>query len=125
VPWVALFYVLLDHAGRFDRTGETGEIEGTVTLDGTPLPDGMVVIHLSKRWTNDDNVVATSTKIQPDGSFYLVGIPRGPARFCVMSLPPPRRQVRVPGRFKTPETSGIGMNVEGGRQQFDLALTSD
>jgi hypothetical protein len=114
-----------------------GELEGKVTFNGQPLTGGMVIIQPSKGWTDDDNAVATSTKIEPDGSYYLSNIPLGPAKLGVQTMGAfklginpanePRewfgKGVPIPLQYGDPNKSGLSVEIKRGKQGHDIALT--
>ncbi len=114
-----------------------GELEGKVTFNGQPLPGGLVVIHPSKGWTDDDNAVANSTKIEPDGSYFLSNIPLGPAKLTVITVKAfplginpankPReylgKYVKIPENYKDENKSGLAVDIKRGKQEYNIALT--
>lgn len=128
--------LLLLAAGMLSGCGPSGgTIGGTVTVDGQPLPHGMLMVH-------DEAGGVLSTPITA-GDYQLPEVPVGPARLAVRSLPPPpmmapppttgpREQaasdragfVRLADAYADPASSGLGMEVAAGWQQHDLSLSS-
>jgi hypothetical protein len=114
-----------------------GELEGKVTFNGQPLPGGQVVVHPSKGWTEDDNAVPTSSRIQDDGSYYVSNIPPGPAKITVMTIgafklgPTGSSEAReylgkyvpIPLHYNDVNKSGLAVDVKNGKQEFNIALT--
>jgi hypothetical protein len=104
-----------------------GDVSGTVTLDGKPLPGGMVTFVA-------DNGQAEAARIGEDGKYTVTNIPVGLARVTVVTQPPVRmyengkafeplgKYVPIPERYRDPETSGLTFDVKRGPQDFDLPL---
>jgi hypothetical protein len=59
--------------------GKCGQVSGTVSYDGKPLPEGTVLLLAS-------DGQAYHGKIGPDGHFTIPEVPRGEARVAVTSL---------------------------------------
>jgi hypothetical protein len=114
-----------------------GELEGKVTFNGQPLPGGQVVVHCSKGWTDDDNAVTRSAKIESDGSYFAPNLPPGPAKVTVETTPPfkvginpanePKeylgKYVPIPLNYKDVSKSGLTVEVKKGKMEYNIALT--
>jgi hypothetical protein len=104
-----------------------GDVSGTVTLNGKPLPGGMVTFV-------PDNGRAEAARIGEDGKYTITNIPAGPARITVATQQPIRmkengkdfeplgKYVPIPERYRDPETSGLTLDVKRGFQECDLSL---
>jgi hypothetical protein len=103
-------------------------ISGRVTLEGRPLPAGVITFHCQ---TGNREVV--NAKIQ-DGNFSVDDVPIGPVKITVTPIPSQgdkgadQRQssggaLPVPNRYRTPEESLLQLEVKGKSQQFNVDLT--
>jgi hypothetical protein len=91
------------------------EVSGRVTLDGKPLPAGVLT------FTSKDGKTTVATKIV-DGK-YETRLPEG--EYGVGIAPPKDKKGPViPAKYGDPKTSGIIYTVKAGKQAFDLNLTS-
>jgi hypothetical protein len=126
--------------------GKTGEISGTVTYRGQPLPYGTLLFYCS-----DQQII--SRLISPDGTYEAGGIPTGPVRIAIRTYPPippgyqipqrlpPSRDapnlgrapsngtsgnkaklVKIPGKYSNPDESGLALEVNEGQQSFKIDL---
>jgi hypothetical protein len=104
-----------------------GDVSGTVTLNGKPLPGGMVTFV-------PDNGPAEATRIGEDGKYAITNVLTGPARITVVTQQPVRmhengkafeplgKYVPIPERYRDPEMSGLRLDVKRGFQECDLPL---
>ena len=112
----------------------TGEVTGTVTHKGKPLPFGSIVFV-----GPDERSAAGTIK---DGSYKIRNAPVGPVKIAVASHPrvPPALQKKLPGQplppldgpddpylripphYKDPEQSGLTCTIKEGQQTFDIPL---
>jgi hypothetical protein len=104
-----------------------GDVSGIVTLNGAPLPGGMVTFVAA-------NGQAETGRISADGTYSVPNFPAGPARITVITQPPVRlnengpaietlgKYVAIPQRYRDPEQSGLTCDVKRGPQQCDLPL---
>jgi hypothetical protein len=121
------------------------EVVGKVTLDGTPLPAGLVIL-------SSDSSAATGS-ISPDGSYAVTNAPLGSVRVAVrvahlraeagvvramQQRPPvagaqadpsgaasgPPEYKSIPSKYELLNTSGITTTVGPGRTEFDIQLTT-
>jgi hypothetical protein len=106
-----------------------GTMAGQVTLNGTPLPGGIVSFFDSKGQTQ-------SGAISKDGAYSVPNIIPGKAQISVLTLseraihpdPEGRRNpsyVPVPAKYMDFRTSGLTVEVKIGKQDFDIPLTND
>lgn len=112
------------------------DVKGTVTLDGKPVPPGVVVFSAEGGGRN-----SSRGSIEPDGTYFLVtrhyrgiesgnysvavqvyelGDPPGPGERAPLNPPP-----LVPAKYLDIDTSGLKFTVEPGSNRIDIALTSD
>lgn len=112
-----------------------GTLSGRVLVDGKPLANGMLMVQAA------DGSQLSSPVIE--GRYEMWAVPLGPARLAVRSLPPPPMigpppSATVTGEslasgesftpladdYADPERSGLRIDVAGGSQRADLALSS-
>lgn len=109
---------------------EMAKISGTVTHNGTPLPDGRVV------FLNDQGPDA-EVKIGPDGK-YATEVAVGPTSVLVEyrePSPPPenpdRPHMPMPGKSYIPEhyshflSSNLKVDVKSGENTYDIPLEGE
>jgi hypothetical protein len=117
--------VLLTFAGCA-RPGGVAEVAGTVTFAGRPLTSGTVT------FVGADGRQA-ATAIAPDGHYRLTRAPVGPVRIGVVHhprVPPgmarqPEKPSPVPARYGRPKDSGLRLEVQPGKQTFDIELVPE
>jgi hypothetical protein len=124
----ALTVVLFASCGKPSYQLETSPVQGTVTLDGEPLPSGYVVVPTLK------GRMATG-RIQPDGTFEMTtytpgdGVQTGSQRVIVTPAPgdePVAKRVPIPQRYQQAGTSGFTIDVKPGEDHLlDLKLTTE
>ncbi|QDV73885.1 hypothetical protein [Botrimarina mediterranea] len=112
------------------------DVKGTVTLDGKPVPPGVVIFSAAGGGRN-----SSRGRIESDGKYFLVtrhnrgidagdyrvavqvyekGDPPGPGERAPANLPP-----LVPEKYLSVDTSGLEYTVEPGSNTIDIAMTSD
>jgi hypothetical protein len=110
------------------------KVSGKVTYNGEPLRAGIVSITAANGW------VGTS-QINEDGTYSIANVPPGSAKIAVDNLSsepgrklppnvkhrPPKSEptqtpVKIPAKYKKPETSGLTCEVTGGRQTHNIEL---
>ncbi len=128
--------VLLGLAGCGDS--QLGVVSGTVTLDGRPLDQGLVVFE------DREKGVSVNAAIEPDGSFVVktydqTGLP--PGEYMVAVKPgqvgdgetplvggpmeaQPGGSVQIPARYGSTRTSGLTATVTPGANNVPLELSS-
>jgi hypothetical protein len=105
----------------------TGEVSGTVTYNGAPLPGGIVTFIA-------ENGRVEPARIGEDGSYKVTNVPVGPVRITVTTPAPlqfPGREpqellgkyVAIPKRYGEAEDSGFTFEVKKGSQRYDLPLS--
>jgi hypothetical protein len=115
---------------------QLGNIEGKVTVDGTPANSGNVVF--TSGGTN------ISGAIGPDGSYRVIGVALGEAQVAVtgptvptgaagtgsapaikdMGGPSIGKPVAIPAKYGTAAKSGLTFTVKGGQNTYDIPLVS-
>jgi hypothetical protein len=101
---------------------DTAFVTGKVTLANELLPSGTVVFIAANGWT-------ARGRIRPDGSYVMAGVPIGEVKIGIErggGAPGVKRgaQVRVPSRYRNPQTSGLTYTVAaGGEQEKNIELT--
>ena len=121
----------------------TGTVEGKVTVNGKPAVGAAVI------FSGGDNRSATAV-VQDDGTYQTGGVPVGPVKVALMpgmggwgpvGLPIPKGANRdkddlpkpapkrsppppIPKPYTNVETSGLTLNVKGGRNEFNIEMTS-
>ena len=129
-----------------------GDVKGTVTLDGKPVPSGFVTFVY-------DNGQKAGAEIGDDGTYWMVKPPKGDAKVTIESIQPPADSqpglpapstdsvlpkdaeekaksspqpragkkptyMALPEKYKNPKTCGFTISVTGSSQSLDLPLTS-
>jgi len=115
-----------------NRGEPLGKVFGTVTSSGEPLPAGSVV------FSNSERGIHIMARLSGDGNYRLqtakgIGLPLGDYQVSVcppiaepvmpgapQAAAPPR--VRIPEKFKRPETSGLKLTVREGENRFDISM---
>ena len=127
-----LFVAALVMAGCGTRGGT---LSGSVTVDGTPLANGVLMVQADHGGQLSAPVVA--------GRYEVRQVPIGPARLAVRGLPPPPmigppptagtgggpaaaglKFVPLADEYADPDRSGLRIEVTGGSQRADLDLSS-
>jgi hypothetical protein len=112
-----------------------GTLSGTITVDGTPLANGMLMAQAADGSQLSAPVVG--------GRYELRQVPLGSARLAVRGLPPPPMIgpppasgtggkpatagfpfVPLPDDYADPDRSGLRIDVTGGSQRADLEISS-
>lgn len=112
------------------------DVKGRITLDGKPVPPGVVVFSAEGGGRN-----SSRGRIESNGEYFLVtrhergidagdyrvavqvyekGDPPGPGERAPADLPP-----LVPKNYLSIDSSGLRYTVEPGSNTIDIALTSD
>jgi hypothetical protein len=82
-------------------------VDGTVTVNGQPLADGIIIFHL-----DDNEFVGTKVK---DGRYRVTRVPAGEWRVTL-------RSDKTPERFASEDTSGLRVAVKPGKNTLDFDL---
>jgi hypothetical protein len=127
---------------------KTGTVAGKVSVDGRPINAG-IVSFLGAEVEPGARNSSTGT-IHADGSYLAHGVPVGPIKVCIIPdimsgimsggrarrrpLPPPgmpaallaptAAPVQIPPKYTKFDTSGLTLTVQGGRNPFDIVMTS-
>lgn len=96
---------------------EPGAVSGEVTLNGRPLPAGVISFHAEG---GTQRVVDAPIA---DGKYAVSGVPPGNTIVTVGNLRPSPGNRSVPPRYGDPDTSGLTLIVQPGEQTFLVALT--
>lgn len=139
MPRFAIFASMVLVAGASLGCKESlfdADVKGTVTLDGKPVPPGVIVFSPVAGGGN-----SSRGRIEANGNYFLVtrhergvdpgdyrvavqvfekGDPPGPGERAPANLPP-----LVPERYLSIDTSGLQFTVESGSNTLDINLSSD
>jgi hypothetical protein len=118
-----LLAVMLRPAAAADDKPATGSGQGTIVYRGQPLPGGTIGFHPAK----GKPVVV---KIKADGSYSAPAVPVGAVKITIetTSVKPrpgggkPAKYVPIPDKYATPETSGLTLTVQKGKQMHNIEL---
>jgi hypothetical protein len=105
---LALFALLSCHPA-LAADEELSTIEGKVTYNGKPLPDGSITFHLK-----DDQFVGARIK---DGQFRVDRVPVGTVKVTFAS-----KKLRIPTKYGIPETSPLTLEVKSGRGAAEFQI---
>jgi hypothetical protein len=111
--------------------GSQGTVSGKVSLDGKPLPGGVVNIYDSEGQTRTGG-------ISKEGTYSVSNLALGKAQVSVVTLGS-RDSVRggnpnstsagtfvaVPGKYMDKDQSGLALEVKAGKQDFEIQLKGD
>lgn len=131
IVFAAVGVLALTGCGPAAHELETAKVSGRVTLDGAPLPQGLVYVATTKGRM-------AKALIQEDGTFELStyrdgdGVQVGNHPVVITALPadelsPQQKTVRVkvPGRYAKAATSGLTIDVKAGeKNEVEFALTT-
>ena len=88
---------------------ELGTVEGTVTFNGKPVPDGTITFHLP-----DGQFVGAKIK---DGKYRVDRVPAGTAKVTVQS-----KKFPIPAKFTDEERALLAVEVKAGKGTADFNL---
>jgi hypothetical protein len=108
---LTLFAVVLAAGPAAAADPELGTVEGTVTFNGKPVPDGTITFHLP-----DGQFVGAMLK---DGKYRVDRVPAGTAKVTVQS-----KKVPIPAKFADEETALLTVEMKAGKNAFDVNLTN-
>jgi hypothetical protein len=116
--------------------GGTGTVKGKITVNGNPLPSGLITFESQ---TGKKNAYAAAIR---DGMYETDQIPSGPCKITVVhsAIPAPESGgndllagrkggarvagvVEVPRKYHSSDTSGLELEVKAGANTFDKDLT--
>jgi hypothetical protein len=126
--WVIGVGVMLAVVG----CGGTGTVSGKVTLNGKPLPGGVVYVH-------DSEGQSRSGGITKEGTYAVSNIAPGTAKINVLTLSsmpsvrdpqgggknPLGEYVPIPAKYMDFTTSGLGLEVKSGKQDYDIKMEGE
>jgi len=134
---VGLFLVLLATALPLAGCGGGfGDVSGSVTLDGQPVPAGTV--------TFVDRTNTTQSDMFTDGKYHVTKVAAGQARVSVVTpmaitfgepggtksakvgdtKPPPAKSVTLPEKYQDHEKSGLVYEIKRGANTIDVEMKS-
>jgi hypothetical protein len=128
----ALFVGLVFLAGCSGR----GSVTGKVTLDGQPLPGGLVTFYHAGA-TEEETGSSTAAQIKPDGTYeanVIIGKSvvsvatssgMGTVRNPGAVKDPWGPYVPIPMKYLAPDKSGLSVDVKSGKQVYDIKLVND
>lgn len=129
-PLVAMLLGCLLWAGCGPAAKPTGNLQGAVTFDGTPVKDATVQIQSLKSGE------AFAAKVDAGGKFVFKPVTTGEYNIAVIPTfeapvagaskePPPKPTERkdIPERYRTSTKSGFKVEVKPGDNTFDAKMT--
>jgi hypothetical protein len=133
IPWLVAacgFVFVAGCGGTYDAS-----VEGVVTLDGKPLPLGMVTFHPSSPGPpayaiiSEDGSYAVNTGREtglPSGEYHVSVIANEPPAIAQTASggAPPLGKPITPAWYRMKETSGLQYKVEPGSNEINIELTS-
>lgn len=129
--WLLTISLAVFGCGRRSHELKTAVVKGRVTLDGQPLPSGVVYVvpqkgRMAKGMLERDGTFALSTYRQGDGAqvgthpVIITAIPRDELDAESRAL-----RVPVPERYARPATSGLTIEVKARtKNEIEFDLTS-
>jgi hypothetical protein len=144
--WFALGFPGVLAAAVCGCGAKTGTVAGKVTVDGKPAVGATVIF-------GGENNMTAAAIVYDDGTFETPGVPVGPVTIALMPdmgvrvKPPsagedsgpgggagpsgfpvfgkkPTPSPAIPKRYQTASTSGLTLTVTGGRNEFNIEMTS-
>ncbi|CAD7694868.1 unnamed protein product [Ostreobium quekettii] len=128
---IAAFVGVAVGCGQSSHELDTAPVSGRITLDGEPLPQGIVYVipdkgRMAKALVKEDGTFELSTYHDGDGAQV------GNHAAVVAALPPDelnasqkQTRVAVPKRYTQASTSGLTVNVEAGKtNEVEWALST-
>lgn len=105
--------------GSLGCSQQPGSISGEVTINGKPVPRGVISFH-----SEDGTPVVTNAPIM-DGRYAVSGVPAGNVIVTVGNPSPKGAMVGglVPRQYADPDTSTLTLIVQPGEQTHHVALT--
>ena len=122
-PVVPVLIVVLAFTGCTSDKPPKGQIDGQVLIDGKPVTFGQVVVHSRER-----GIGAIAT-IQPTGSYsFDTPLDAGDYEVYVRPVPPEpggpsTENPDIPQRYRNLATSGLKINVIGGKNDYRIEMT--
>ena len=124
--------MLLSSAGCH-RDPKLGKVTGSVTFQGTPVSEAVVV------FSNAESGRSITAAVRSDGSYQVetaggFGLPTGKYEVYLMPpaqeiapgdrppFPPPKAYPNIPAKFRDAKTSGLSVTVVEGETKFDIAM---
>ena len=117
---VGLLVVLVSVVGCERRTApvrsDRTRVTGTVSLDGKPLPGGIMRIVLA-----NDEMFGVMCGIKSDGTFIATDAPLGDALISVdtraLKFNSPKNYVPIPEKYADVKTSGLTAKIVAGQPE--------
>lgn len=102
-----------DPPAKEPAKADAAAVAGKVTLQGKPLPEGEIsFVSLEQK---APKVVTTAVK---DGSYSAMGLPPGKYVVAITG----GKDVKVPAKYATTDTSGLTVEAKTGANTFDIEL---
>jgi hypothetical protein len=96
-------------------------VRGTVSVDGAPLPYGVVQFH------GPTGRLVTAV-VQGDGTFTATDLPPGEVRVAVvediMTTPKGKQRAQIPAKYKDAQTSGLSYTITRTIRNLEIVLRS-
>jgi hypothetical protein len=107
--------VVLTCGQRAAAADDLASVNGTITVDGKPLPSGRILFHLG-----DGQFVGA--KIKEDGTFKMERVPAGKYKVTVEAAV--GAKIVLPARYSAEDKSELRVEVKKGDNTFNFDLWS-
>jgi hypothetical protein len=118
-----LFFAAMTLAGC-SVGGGTGEVSGSVTVDGQAVSEGMVTFLDAENKPHNGSIKDGKYKVNdvPSGKSKVFISPPIPIALGPGPAPPAPKGPAVPNKYRDPKTSGLEFEVKSGGNQIDIPL---
>lgn len=128
---VPLLVASLAAFGGCKPAEKLGRIGGTVTFQGRPVCNGVVLFSCIDKGVN------MTAQLQADGTYEIImakgaGLPLGDYKVCVspppefhpigQAAPPPKQYPDIPLKYRNYGTSGLTVTIADGENTFDIDM---
>jgi hypothetical protein len=117
--------------------GGNGTVTGKVTLNGQPVPGGLVSV-IPDGPDTEQFSAPSKGKIERDGTYTVVNVPKGKAKITVITAKtfgsishpdaikdPFGPYMPIPDIYKDPAKTPLALEVARGKQEFNIAMTGE
>jgi len=117
--------------------GRTGTVTGKVTLNGQPLPGGLVTV-TTESPDIEANSAPSKGRIEPDGTYTVLNVPQGKARVTITTAKgfgsamhpdavkdPFGPYVPIPDTYRDVAKTPLALEVTRGKQEYNIAMTGE